>query len=626
MQDKLQQYLETAELAVLLPTVAHLSGDFSLLRPQWRPSIAFLGCKCSMTPGQEKEARTLCTQKLEAFFAAGHEIPPAVTYDQLSTIGRWMAGDQFDPILPFIAEECVTEELDRRKPRWNKNNIAPERPFHVTIIGAGFSGLVVGFRLKQAGVPFTIYEKNADVGGTWWENTYPGSRCDLTSFTYSLAFKRHTWPEVFSAQPDILAYMQECARECGLYEHIRFNNEVSQATWNENRGGWELDVETETGSERVFSNVTVFGVGQLNRPRLPDVPGIDSFAGPSFHSARWDHALDLTGKRVAVIGTGASSVQFTPHVATQAEHLTLFGRSTAWFIPTPDLHDAVAEDEKWLLDNLPHYSMWKRAGLVTSIAIGVLDECVVDPDYPPPERAVSAKNEELRTQLAGWQEANIADCPELRDVVIPDSPVGAKRLVRDNGTWTNTLKRDNVTVVKDTIAEITPRGVKCADGTEHEVDVIIYGTGFRVSDFLFPVDVYGCGGMELAKFWDGNPNAYNGITVPKFPNLFCLYGPKTNLAVHGGTIIQFSELAAKYVLDAVRYILDADVNVLDLRTEVFEAYKTRVEDANALRSWGWSKAAGWYRNKKGHGMVYPFPAEEYWHRTDRIDPTDYNIR
>lgn len=621
--DEVLQHIDTANLANLLPTVAHLTGDLSVLRPEWKPSLAMYDCVCRLSPEQDKEARDLCRDRLTAFFASGRTSAPAPTYDQVSAIGRWYAGEAFDPILPYIAEECATVDSDPRRPRWHKKIIAPERPFHVAIIGAGVSGITLAYRLKQAGIPFTIYEKNADVGGTWWENTYPGCRCDLSSFTYSFSFKRKVWSEVFSTQADILTYIKETVQECGLYEHIRFNAEVTQATWNEKRSGWNLEIQAGAGSEPAFSNAIVFGTGQLNRPNMPNIPGIESFEGPWFHSARWEHDVDLTGKRVAVIGSGASSVQFTPQVAKRASHISLSARSTAWFVPTPDLHDTVTADEKFLLENLSHFAMWKRAGLITSVGLGILDACIVDPDYPPTERAISAKSEELRQILLAWQEANIVDRPDLRDVVISNAPVAAKRVIRDNGTWTKTLKRDNVTVVKDSIAEITPKGIKCADGTEHEFDVIIYGTGFRASDLLFPVKIIGRDGIELDQFWDGNPNAYIGATIPNFPNMFCLYGPKTGLAAHGGTTIQFSELASKYTIDAFRYMFEAGVAVLDVRPEVFEAYTERVESHNLMRVWGWSSASGWYKNKQGKGMIYPFPAAEYWHRTDHIIASDY---
>lgn len=619
----LRGYLAGADLPSLIAATAHLTGDYSLLKKEWQPKVAFFNCACAVTPEDEKGIRALCAERIAAFFASGKPVPPAPSYDQIAIIGKWYLGDEFDPILPYIAEECVTDDTDLRRPRWHKDQIAPDRSMHVAIVGAGMSGLVAAFRLKQAGVPFTVYEKNPDVGGTWWENKYPGCRCDLHSFTYSYAFKRRTWNDVFALQPEILAYLQEMARECGLYEHIRFNCEITKATWSDERSGWELDLKTKDGEERVFNDVVLFTVGQLNRPRFPDIPGISSFDGPSFHSARWDHSVDLTGKRVAIIGTGASAVQFTPQVAKKAGHVTVFARSTAWHVPTPDLHDPVSDNEKWLLDNLPHFAMWRRVTLIVSIAIGVLDACVVDPDYPPSELAVSAKSDALRAALQAWQEENIKDRPDLRDVVIPNSAVAAKRVVRDNGTWTNTLKRDNVSVVREAPVEITPRGIKTADGTEREFDVIVYGTGFRASDYLFPVKLYGRGGIELAQFWDGNARAYIGSTIANFPNLFCLYGPKTNLAAHGGTIIQMSEMGTKYVVDAIRYMLEANVRELEVRQEVFDAYNDRLEEENKKRTWGHTAAGGWYRNAKGHALVYPFPVAEYWRRTDHIDPADY---
>ncbi len=621
----LRQHLAQADIPTLLLTVAHLSGDLSLLRDEWRPTLALGVAMSGLTQAQEAEVRALCCERLVAFRDRGAPMPPRPTYDQFVRMATWLMGAVIAPWLPLVAEELVFAGDDPRAPGWTKEQVAPGRDFHVAIIGAGESGLVTAFRLKQAGVPFVIYEKNSEVGGTWLENHYPGCRVDINSFFYSYAFARRTWKEYFSTSQDVLAYMQEVARECGLYEHIRFGTEVTAARWDEQEALWRLTTRDASGTHAAQGNLVVFAVGQLNRPLLPDIPGQADFTGESFHSARWNHDADLAGKRIGVIGTGASAAQFIPQLARMGGDVSIFARTTNWLLPTPDLHDAVSDGARWLHDHLPGYSLWYRAAVVMPQTVGFLDDVVVDPDYPPTERAVSARNERLRELITAWMEPQFADRPDLRDVIIPDSPVGGKRIVRDNGTWIATLKRDNVHVIRDAIEAITPAGIRCADGTEHALDVIVYGTGFEASKFLMPVQVTGRDGRDLHDTWQDDARAYMGMTIPDFPNLFCMYGPNTNLVVYG-SIILFSELTAKYIVDATRLLLEGGQRALEVRPEVFETFNERVDEANRLRAWGYSKVNSWYKNSKGRvAQNFPFDAVEFWKRTDHVVPAEYRF-
>lgn len=621
----LRQHLQAADIPTLLMTVAHLTGDLSLLKPAWKPVLQLGVALSGMAPEQEAEVRAVCLERLLAFRDAGGKVPSRPTYDQLHAIGTWLMGEAIEPYLPLVDEEIVTASDDLREPRWNKAQVAPGREFKVAIIGAGESGLVAALRLKQAGVPFVIYEKNAEVGGTWLENHYPGCRVDISSFFYSYTFARRTWDDYYGTSEEMLAYFKDVARQAGLYGHIRFNSEVTAATWDEERGVWQLAVRGAAGESGDEANALVFAVGQLNRPLMPDIPGLDSFQGTSFHSARWDHSVDWSGKRVGVIGTGASAAQFIPQLAKTAAELKIFARTNNWLLPTANLHDKVPSSTKWLLENLPNYALWYRVAVMMPMTVGFLHAVEVDPSYPPTERAVSALNEQLRQVIAPWMESQFADRPELRDALMPDSPLGAKRIMRDNGTWIATVKRDNVQVVRDRIEAITPKGIVCQDGTEHELDLIVYGTGFQASKFLMPVKVTGRGGKDLHDYWQDDARAYMGMTVPGFPNLFCMYGPNTNLVVYS-TIIQFSELTAKYIVDAARLLLEGNHKALDVKQEVFDTYNARIDEANRLRSWGYSKANSWYKNSKGRvTQNFPFNAVEFWRRTQGVLATDYHI-
>ena len=389
---------------------------------------------------------------------------------------------------------------------------------------------------------------------------------------------------------------------------------------------WDLMVSTGDRTERVRNHMTVFAVGQLNRPMMPEIPGREDFQGPSFHSARWDHDVDLARKRVGVIGTGASAVQFIKEIAKQEAEVSVFSRTTNWLLPTPNLFESVSESKAWLLDNLPNYALWFRASIVMPQLVGFLDGITVDPDYPPTEKAVSAMNEEVRKAFTAWMEPQFADRPDLRDVIIPQTPVGAKRIIRDNGSWLATLQRDNVRVITDRIEAITAHGIRCADGTEHEFDVIIYGTGFYASEFLVPVDVTGRNGTMLHDKWDADARAYVGMTIPEFPNMFLMYGPNTNLVVHGGSIIMFSELTANYIVDAARVLLEGDHRSLEVREQVHDEYNVRVDERNLMLAFGFSKVNSWYKNSKGRvTQNFPFHADEFWRLTHRVAATDYDL-
>ncbi len=615
-----------ADLPTLLMTTAHVTGNLAVLRKEWRPVDVLGVAKCDVSEQEQDRIRRECTWLLADHRRSGGACPARPTYDFLRAVGDWFLGSGIEPYIPLLAEELVFDTDDLRRPLWRKNRIAPARSLHVAIVGAGESGIILGVRLKQAGIPFTIYEKNADVGGTWLENSYPGCRVDINSFVYSYAFAPHVWPDYFGMRGDVLSYLQRVAKENGLYEHIRFGTEIEDATWNQEAQSWALTLRCGGQAETASRNVVVFAVGQLNRPKLPDIPGIDAFGGASFHSAEWDHSVDMRGKRVGVIGTGASACQIIPQVAEVAQKVTVFARTATWLLPTPELHERVDGSARWLFENVPGYAQWYRAGLLMLQTPGLLDHVIVDKGYAADERAVSPTNDLVRQQLQGWLEPQISDRPDLREAVIPNSPVGAKRILRDNGTWVQTLKRSNVEVVRTQIAEITKDGTRCTDGSRRDFDVILYGTGFHASKFLFPIKVTGVGGASLQERWSDGARAYIGMTVPDFPNMFCMYGPNTNLVVHGGSIVMFSELTAKYILDALRLLLEKDARTMDVRPDVFEDYNQRVDEANSVRAWGFSKVNSWYKDVRGRvGQNYPFTAAEYYQRTNSVVTADFNF-
>ena len=628
--DEIRAAVAEAEVPPLLPALAYVTGDLSVLRAHLRPNPMLLALpQGGMTEEQLTEARELAVETLIRYRDGGCRPAPLPSDEKLLQIMEFAVGgnDGMAPYLPLLEEELAFRGEDRRAPSFTKTEIAPDVRFTVLIIGAGMSGLLAGHRLQQAGVPFVIVDKDDDVGGTWHENTYPGCRVDNPNHNYSYSFaQRHDWPLHFSTQNVLHDYLRGCADEFGLRDHIRFGTQVLSATWSEKSATWSVHVRTTDGREdTLVANAVISAVGQLNRPSYPDIAGRDTFAGAAFHSARWEHSIDLTGKRVAVIGTGASAVQFIPEIASECGELLVFQRTPPWLAPTPDYHDRVSDGLRWLYAHVPSYSEWNRFWIFWRMGDGALAGVTVDPDWDKSAGSLSFTNEMLRVMLTEYLRSQFDDRPDLFAHVVPNYPPGAKRMLRDNGVWPGALRRDNVRLVTDSISEMTPTGIVMADGTEYEVDVLIYGTGFTASEFLMPMQVTGTGGVDLHDHWAGDARAYLGVNVPGFPNLFCLYGPNTNIVING-SIVYFSECGVRYILGCIELLLRGRHRALDVRKDVHDEYNERVDAENGRMAWGVSDVNSWYKNAHGHvSQNWPFTLLEYWQRTLAPDPGDYEF-
>jgi 4-hydroxyacetophenone monooxygenase len=624
--DTLRAHVASAEVPALLMTVAHLTGDVSILREDLRAPGWLFAPQGGLTGQQQAAAREAALHALVRLRDRGFgtlRTPPH--RELLRAITTWAMGTDTDDVLPLLIEELALPDQDPKAPDWTKDGLSPDTDFRVAIIGAGFSGLLAGYRLHQAGVPFTIYEKNSDVGGTWFENTYPGCRTDVASHLYNYSFApKLDWPDHFCTRDVVLEYIRSFAKETRVGDRVRFDTEVSGTQWDDEKLLWHITLRGPSGDHTASYNAIISAVGQLNQPRLPDISGRDRFAGNAFHSATWDHSVELVGKRVAVVGTGASAYQFIPEIAGIASEVVVFQRNPPWLRPTAHYHHSVSDSAKWLFRHLPYYAQWYRFWLFAPGLRGILEGWVVDHDYPPTERSVSALNDQLRATLLQAMEAQLTDAPELRELVVPKYPVGAKRVLRDNGRWIATLKRDDVRLVTAPIEQVTSRGL-IAGGQRIDVDVIIYATGFQASRFLDRLKVTGRCGVDLHEVWNDGSRAYLGITVPEFPNLFCMYGPNTNLVGQGGSIIYFSECAATYILDAIRLLLAHGNRALQIRKDVHDRYNAWLECGNKNRAWGWSKVGGWY-NKGGRSATnWPYTALEYWQLTRTLDPAEYEF-
>ncbi|MFI6507710.1 flavin-containing monooxygenase [Streptosporangium sp. NPDC050855] len=451
---------------------------------------------------------------------------------------------------------------------------------NIAIIGAGFGGLCMAVRLEKAGIrSYTIFEKGPDVGGTWRDNTYPGAGCDIPSHLYSFSFEKYSsWTRRYPGQPEILDYLRRCADAHGLRPRIRLNTEVVSATFDEPSGRWRVRTTSGAGAGEEVFDVVVSAMGQLNRPHLPDIPGMSDFAGAAFHSARWDHSQDLAGRRVAVIGNGSSAAQFVPKVAEVAAHLDVFQRTPSWVIPKPDA--VFGPRMRAALHRVPFlqraYREWVyRYGEHTL--------------YPALAGGWSA--DLVRRRALDHLRAQVPD-PELRARLTPDYPVGCKRVVIDSGFYP-ALTRPDVDVVTDPIVRIVPEGVRTVAGLR-EADVIVYATGFRTTEFLAPVRITGRGGRVLAEEWREGAEAYLGIAVPRFPNLFLLYGPNTNLGHN--SIVFMIECQVRYIMGCLPHL--AERGPMEVRPEAMATWRRSLDRAMSRMVWQ-AGCRSWYKNEAG---------------------------
>lgn len=625
--EAIRRALEVADLPALLPALAHVTGDLSLLRDDLRIDPALMmEEQGGLTETQQSAIRELALEVLGRFRDGGSSAAPPPDEQMLERILDFLAGGHpSEEYLGMMEEELALSD-DVRGAHWHKSEVDPDRPFLVAIVGAGMSGIVAAYRLAQAGVEYVVLDKNDDVGGTWLENTYPGCRVDIPNHYYSYSFaQRDDWPYFYSPREELHQYFQQCVDEFGIRDHIRFRTEVTSIEFDDDSATWTLCLDGPDGEETLQAQAVISAVGQLNRPQIPAIEGRESFAGPAFHSARWEHDVDLTGKRVAVVGTGCSAAQFVPIIAEQAEHVEIFQRTPNWMFPVPNYHDEVPEGFQWLLEHVPHYRQWYRFWLFWRGAETLRPMAEVDPEWPHQDRSVSELNDMLRQMLTEAIEAQYEDRRDLLPKVLPTYPPAAKRIIVDNGVWAKTLKRNDVTLTTCGIERITPEGIVTADGELREFDVIIYGTGFQPSKFLTPMKVVGRGGVDLHGRWDGDARAYLGITVPGFPNFFMLYGPNTNIVVNG-SIIWFSECEVRYVLDHIRAVLAGGQRALDCLPDVHDAYNQAVDAENLRMVWGVADVNSWYKNANGRvAQNWPFPLVEYWNRTRAVDLADYEV-
>jgi 4-hydroxyacetophenone monooxygenase len=623
----LRAALEEADIVPQLLVQAQVSGDTDLLeeaRPYIKGAWSFLA---EIPDALAAKIRNRLVDALKARAANNIAHQPS-----RETLGRIMSVGIGQPIpddyVDMFLEEMGDREQDPRRVHWRRPVPKAAQEVKIVIVGAGLSGLCMGIKLREAGIPFTIYEKNAAVGGTWFENSYPGCAVDIPNHFYSFSFERKSdWSRHFAKRDELWSYLEHCADKYDVRRDIHFDTEVSEARFDDKTARWNITVKDTSGaSKTVVADIFVPAVGQLNKPSIPNIPGFDTFKGPAFHTARWDHSVDVAGKRVALVGTGASAMQTGPSIAPKVARLLVFQRSRHWTNFHPLYHREVSEGMKWALRHIPYFAEWYRFQLFWASGDVLHEMLQVDPAWPSQDISLNATNHEFRERLLNHIKSELADRPDLIEKVVPPYPPYGKRMLRDNH-WFKMLKRDNVELINDGIARVEPDAVIDTAGKRHPVDMIVLATGFQATRMMLPMEIYGRGGKRLREVWEEeNPRAFLGVSVPEFPNMFILFGPNTAVS-HGGSMFFQAECQVRYVMQCLREMLERDLATMEIRVAPHDEYNRQLDELHGRMVWTHRGVKSWYKNAKGRvTTLMPWRLVDYWKMTHALNPSDYVVK
>ncbi|MEY8828896.1 flavin-containing monooxygenase [Sedimentitalea sp. XS_ASV28] len=620
-ENRLGEAIEMANIPTLLLVLHQLTGESRWLRDPYRPRRG-RGLDDNDSGGLPAETQSeIRAAALAAIRRWKCDGKVTITHPTAEAAAEMLTVSMAEQVTPEYGE-IVAVELSEAS--FEQHPVDAPEGFRVLIIGAGMSGIGAAIRLKAAGIPFEIIEKEGDFGGTWRENRYPGAGVDTPNHLYSYSFAQYDWSHYFALQDELLDYFRSVARTYGLDGVVEFNTSADRAEFDEETGEWVVETTGPDGTKRTRRVGAVFSaVGVLNIPKIPDIPGLDSFRGVVCHTAQWPDGLDLTGKRVAVVGNGASAMQVVPAIADQVSHLTVFARSKQWAAPFPKFKAPVPDPIRWLIREVPLYQKWYRQRLAWTFNDRVHASLQVDPDWPEPATAINSTNDSHRRHFTNYVREELGDRQDLLDHVLPDYPPFGKRMLLDNG-WFRTVARDDVTLVPHHLKEVRGNTLVAADGSEYEADILILGTGFHTTEMLASYEVVGRGGTRLRDEWGpDDARAYLGSMVPGFPNFFTLLGPNTGLG-HGGSVITPVESQIHYVMDLLTRAFAQGARTIEVRREPYEAYNAKVDAAHDKMVWTHKGMDNWYRNAKGRVVALtPWRHDDYWRMTRQSDLSDY---
>lgn len=608
----------TGELIPLLCAVAEMTGDRSLLADEFRPQLDLEMIAIPESGGLPAEVAQVAFDR----------VSDALNRHLASDGDSAKRGSSAEEIINFLTDgdrdyaELVRHELGEvEQVTWTKEAVAPERDFTVAVVGAGQAGLAMARTLRRLGIGYVMFEKSDKVGGTWRWNTYPGCRLDTSTLAYSYSFfQKPDWRHYFAPRESLEEYFGDFAEQEELLDSVRFSSSVVRASWDEDDATWELDVEDlQAGTpSKVRVHALISAVGFLNQPKIPAFKGLERYRGETVHSAEWHPGVDYRGKRVNVIGTGASAYQIAPAIVDEVHSLTIFQRSAPWILPAPLYQAEVGPDRQWLMENIPTYHRWLRLWEFWHSTIGKYALTRADPGWSSAD-SVSEPNQRFRDALVENIRGQYVGHEHLLEAVIPRYPVGVKRMLRDNGAWARTLQQSHTSLATDEIDSFDEDGIRTAGGNHYPADLTVFATGFHGTNYLGTIDVRGRDGVRLSEFWGEESRAHNGVTVPEFPNLFCLAGPNTGLVAIGSQTFM-AECGIHYVSECLRYLLTTGASSVEPTPDAYHAYVQWVEEGNRGMAWAAVPEMSWYRNASGtNTVVWPYPLLTYYELTRAVD-------
>lgn len=610
--DELRANLQQADPGVLVAVLAQLTGD-ALVIDRFGPAISHVPDppeRAGVTDPDTAEA--LVDAVVAALDAPRRDGAVAADDPKLFTrlLRLALGADVDDEFVPLLLEQGGFQLSQPTLPR----TVPVPESMKVAIIGAGLAGIIAALAAADAGIAYEIFDRNDEVGGTWLTTTYPGIGVDTPSAYYSLSREVNPhWSSYYPQGAEYQAYLVELADKYRLREHARFGTEVEALWWDEERQQWQINSVDGDGNRDVsYARVVVTAAGYLNRPRWPDVPGRDTFAGSSIHSALWDPSLDLTSKRVAIIGAGCTAVQIVDACVDEVEHLTVFQRQPHWVAPRKRLTDDVPEHRRYLGRYLPYYANWHRLKSYWSTADNNYPVILQDPEWAKNHLSISPANDVLLQMCLEYIDRTFGAGTELAKKVTPDFAPYGKRIIRDPGGYYAALTRDHVDVEASEPAEVNAKGIVTADGRQIDLDVIIYATGYHL-DFLSTVDIRGRGGKKLADEWGDSPRSYRGGTVPGFPNLFINSAP--NYSPGHGAGANFSmEVMAHYIMECLQLMALRGANTMEVTQQAYEDYVAGIDDAMSRTVWCHTpNAHTYYRSGSGRVVVAtPYRLVDIW--------------
>ena len=617
----LESALDSASFPVVAALLVHFTGDISILEKLPRPNQAVLGeIQGFLSEDDKQTIKKIALKEISKFFS-NHEVNDIYvpSNEELNKMMSFIVGENVSPdYIPMMLRDLNITSQDLKL-----SSVTTKPSLEVLIIGAGMSGILAAIKLAERGIKFKIYEKNINLGGTWFENRYPGARVDIANHFYSYSFEEnHQWSEHFSQQPELLDYFKRCFDKYDIQKNTYFETQVTDMKFDDETKMWEVTSIHNKKSNKEVINIVLSCVGQLNQPKIPDIKGLDEFQGNMFHSSKWPEDDVIAGKKVAVVGSGASAFQIVPSIAKHCEQLTIFQRSPPWMFPNPKYHEQVDKEKKWLLENLPFYSRWYRFLLFYPGSDQLLDSLFVDPSWKDRSDSINQQNDEMRKLFTSAMLAQISN-KSLIDKVIPNYPPFGKRMLQDNGAWLEALHLPNVTLLAEGVEQMNPRGIIGLE-KEHEFDTVVFATGFKAQDFFDPINI-DCSSGSFKSIYKDSPVSYLGITFSSIPNFFAMYGPGTNLA-HAGSIIFNSECQINYICSAIEHMLNNDYKVIKVKPKIEKQYQDRFDKRHKKMVWQHANVSSWYQNSKGKVVTTsPWRLVEYWNWTNNFNADEYDF-